>query len=253
MTIFCSMFAAVALAGVPAVTPAPRENLMDRHERHMVLARAGGAPIVFLGDSITQHWNRPDMGLPVWNRFFKEGALKAVNLGIGGDRTEHVLWRVQNGELDGFEAKLVILEVGINNIGQRPGAQEPAADTLAGIRAVLDEVRRRQPRAKVVLHPIFSRAAGESEPADVLQRRADAVNSELYKFCDGITVFWCDFNDRLTTADGHYPSSVAPDGLHPLTIGYEIWAAEILPYARAAAAGTDMPPSRFATRLLYAR
>jgi len=241
----CAAF--TVLADIPAATPATRdENWMNRHKNHLKLAQEGGAPIVFLGDSITEGWNHPDRGRPVWNRFFKTGALKAVNFGISADRTEHILWRVENGELDGFEAKLVVLMAGINNIGQR--GDEPPADTITGLKTIVDAVRRRQPNAKVLLHPIFPRAVAESQPAEALQHRADIVNFELFKFCDGVNVFWCDFNDRLTTADGRYPATVAPDGLHPINVGYEIWASEVLPYARAAVAGTDMPPSRFSTR-----
>ena len=233
------------LADIAAVTPATRDdNWMKRHEKHLKLAQAGGAPIIFIGDSITENWTHPDRGRVVWNRFFNEGVTKALNFGISADRTEHILWRVENGELDGFEAKLVVLMAGINNIDQRSFENEPPADTIIGIKTLLNAIKKHQPKAKILLHPIFPRAD------EGKQRRIDVVNFELWKFCDGINIFWCDFNDKLTTADGRYPCNIAPDGLHPNTIGYEIWASMVLPYARAAVADAEMPVQRFPARVM---
>ena len=244
----CAAFA--AFADIPGVTPVPRDaDWLKAHEKNVVLAKAGGAPVVFLGGDITWHWTYPDNGKPVWDRYARLGAPKAVNFGIRGDRTEHLLWRVENGELDGFEAKLVVLEAGLDNIRQRTFEEEPPADTMIAVKTLVNAICRRQPKAKVLVHPVFPTAVDGRETAADLQKRIDTVNFELWKFCDGFNVIWCDFLDKLTTADGRYPAGVSKDGLKPLTIGYEIWAAEVLPYARAAAAGTDLPPSRFPARL----
>jgi len=236
-------------AGLPALTPVPRDaDWLKRHEKHCELAKAGGAPVVFLGDDIAFHWTHPDYGGPVWDRYARMGAPKAVNFGIRDDRTEHILWRVENGALDGFEAKLVVLEAGLNNIARRPFDDEPPADTVVALQTLVRAVRRKQPKAKVLVHPVFPCASADGTLSNESQRRADIVNTELWKFCDGFDVVWCDFTDKLTTADGRYPVNYSLNGFLPLTIGYEIWAAEVLPYARAAVAGTPLPPSRFSTR-----
>lgn len=238
-----------ATAAIRAVTPVPRGDekgwWMKRHAEKLEAAKAGGAPIVFLGDSITHNWDKYDKGFQIWNRYFTNGAYRAINLGFSGDRTEHVLWRVENGELDGYAAKAVVLMIGTNNSGHFPVEKESPIDTILGIRAVIDAVRAKQPSAKVILHPIFPRGAG---PDDPIRRRNEIVNKTIEDFADGRSVVWCDFNDALLAPDGTLPREVMPDLLHPAKYGYRVWANAVLEPLNAILFGDPraLVPSRHA-------
>lgn len=250
----CLLVCAAAWADIPAVTPAVPDAAwttnwwMGRHEQKLKEAQAGGAPVVFLGDSITHFWETGDKGHDVWQKFFAEGPRRAINLGFSGDRTEHVLWRLDHGELDGFEAKVVVLMIGTNNTGHKPISEEPPADTIIGVRAVLDKIRAKQPTAKIVLCAIFPRGA---TPRDELRRRNAVVNHEIQRFADGKSIYWCDFSAQFLCADGTLPAEVAPDRLHPAQVGYEIWASAVMPFIdHALGPNRDLPlPSRFAPQV----
>ena len=235
-----------AYADILSVTPVPQNAdpngwWMRRHERNVARARAGGAPVVFIGDSITHFWETN--GRAQWEKSFAEGPFRALNLGFSADRTEHVLWRLDHGELDGYEAKAVVLMIGTNNTGHRPFAQEPPADTIIGVRAVLDKIRAKQPGAKIVLCPVFPRGA---TARDACRLRNDVVNREIRRFADGQTVLWCDFTARFLAPDGTLPAALFPDRLHPAAAGYEVWADGVRPfleYACAGGAARPCPPS----------
>jgi len=239
-----------AFGDIASVTPSPASAEWTRNwwgKRHAALveqAKKGGAPVVFLGDSITHFWE--STGREQWNRYFAEGPRRAINLGFSGDRTEHVLWRIDNGELDGYEAKVIVLMIGTNNTGHKSFYDEPPSDTIIGIRAILDKLRARQPKAKIVLSAIFPRGAAAN---DALRQRNDTVNHEIMRFADGKTVFWCDFTEQFLTADGYLPAEVMPDRLHPAAFGYEVWASAVLPYIDAAVEGRTMPPNRYASHI----
>ena len=249
---------AVAVAGlalavfgdIAAVTPSvpdaewTKNWWMKRHEEKMALVKAGGAQVVFIGDSITHMWET--RGKMQWDRTFAEGPRKALNLGFSGDRTEHVLWRIDHGELDGYEAKVVLLMIGTNNTGHKSFDEEPPVDTILGVRAVIDRIREKQPKAKIVLTAILPRGKTAEDP---LRRRNDVVNHEIMRFADGKNVFWCDFGDQLLTTDGFLSAEVMPDRLHPGDYGYEVWTAAVLPYIDAALEGRTMPPNRYGSRI----
>ena len=244
---FATLAAFPSAANIRAVTPCPPDAgwtkswWMPRHNQKLEQARAGGAPVVFVGDSITHNWE--SAGKVQWNKYFAAGRYRALNLGFSGDRTEHVLWRLDHGELSGYEAKAVVLMIGTNNTGHFPYEQEPPLDTIIGVRAVLDKIREKQPNAKIVFCPIFPRGADEKDACRVRNR---VVNAEVMRFADGKTVFWCDFTDQFLTKDGTLPAELFPDRLHPAAAGYEIWAAAIRPYLDAALDGAPMPPNRVA-------
>ncbi|MBR4614093.1 MAG: acetylglucosamine-6-sulfatase, partial [Kiritimatiellae bacterium] len=143
---------------------------MGRHEAKMKEVRAGGAPIVFLGDSITHFWE--SNGRAVWDRYFATGRYRALNLGFSGDRTEHVLWRIAHGELDGYNAKAIVLMLGTNNSGHFPIEKETPEDTIVGMKAVLMAIRDKQPQAKIILCAIFPRGRDAN---DACRRRNAAV------------------------------------------------------------------------------
>jgi lysophospholipase L1-like esterase len=200
----------------PATEPRPRDDA--RHQSFLEVARKGDIDLLFVGDSITDWWRQAARGLPVWDEYFTP--LKAANFGIAGDTTQGVLWRMQNGELDGFKAKLIVMMLGTNNINRNPND-----DIAAGNRVIIEEFRKRQPQAKVLLLGIFPRAVPADDP-----RRASikTINEILATFADNTNVFYMDIGDKFLASDGTLPADIMPDALHPNEKGYRIWAEAII-------------------------
>jgi lysophospholipase L1-like esterase len=195
---------------------------LPRHEAKLAEIRAhreAGRHIdlVFLGDSITQGWENE--GKAAWAENFAQ--YNAVALGFGGDRTENLLWRLQHGELDGMAPKAVVVMIGTNNTGER--LEDPAL-TVAGIQKNLDEIRKRQPQAKVLLLALFPR--GE-KPDDVTRRHNDRINALLPALADGRQVVFLDIGRALANPDGTLSKDILPDWLHLSPQGYEIWARSL--------------------------
>ncbi|MFT7771591.1 GDSL-type esterase/lipase family protein [Roseateles sp.] len=195
---------------------------LARHETKLAEIRAHGeagrrVDLVFLGDSITQGWENE--GKASWATHFARH--NAVALGFGGDRTENLLWRLQHGELDGMSPKAVVMMIGTNNTGDR--LEEPAL-TIAGIQKNLDEIRRRQPQAKVLLLALFPR--GE-KPDDLMRRHNARINALLPALADGEQVVFLDIGKALTNPDGTLSKDILPDWLHLSPQGYEIWARSL--------------------------
>lgn len=191
---------------------------LPRHEKKLQEKRrlvAAGTPpeIVFIGDSITEGWEKG--GRAVFERHY--AAHHAMALGFGGDRTENVLWRLQHGEIDGISPKVAVLMIGTNNAGHRG---ENPQTTAAGIKRLLDEIRQRLPRTKVLLLAIFPRGEG---PDDFLRGLNERVNKIIAGHADGRTVHFLDINAALLDADGKLSREVMPDLLHPSEKGYAIW------------------------------
>ncbi|MDO4569506.1 MAG: GDSL-type esterase/lipase family protein [Planctomycetia bacterium] len=192
-----------------------------RHEEKVALAKEGNVDIVFLGDSITHGWERP-AGEAIRKKYYDDR--NVLNLGFGADRTEHVLWRIQNGEIDGIQPKLLVLMIGTNNIGHRTSTP---AETVAGIKAILDELVARLPQTKIILHPIFPRGA---TPGDELRQKTAEVNKSLPALADGERILYVDFNDQYLTTDGILTREIMPDLLHPNATGYITWAEALEPF-----------------------
>jgi lysophospholipase L1-like esterase len=199
----------------PATEPTP-PRAMDRHDGFVEIARQGNIDVLFVGDSITDWWARS--GEAVWDQHF--APLRAANFGIAGDTTQGVLWRMRNGELAGFEAKLIVHMLGTNNINRNDNA-----DIVAGNRAILDEFRSRQPQAKVLLLGVFPRGEAADNP---FRSAIEEINSGLAGLADGRQVFYMDIGDRFLSGDGVLSPEVFPDGLHPNERGYQIWADAII-------------------------
>ena len=202
-----------------ATTPTPRDaGWVKRHEGFVAIAKKGDVDLLFLGDSITDGWRGG--GKAIWEKNY--APLKAANFGIGGDRTEHVLWRLQNGELDGIKPKLAVLMIGTNNLGGNK--DEEIAD---GIKAIVAELHKQTPEMKLLLLGIFPRGM---KPDDSARGRIQHINSIIAKLDDdGKTIKYLDIGNKFLEADGTLPKSIMPDGLHPNAKGYEIWAAAIAP------------------------
>lgn len=211
---------------------------LPRHEEKLAEARklvaAGHGPeVVFIGDSITQGWEKE--GREVWQRHY--AGHHALNLGFGGDRTENVLWRLQHGELDGLEPKVAVLMIGTNNTGHR--AENPET-TAAGIKHLVDEIRQRLPAAKVLLLATFPR--GE-KPGDSLRDINERVNRIIAGQADGRSIFFLNINAALTDSDGTLSKDVMPDLLHPNAKGYAIWQREMQPLLQELLGRSPAPPS----------
>lgn len=214
----CLLTGASAHTAVEAV---PKDGRwMARHESFVEIARSGGVDVLFLGDSITDFWR--SAGRSVWDREW--APLKAANFGISADRTQHVLWRIRNGELDGIDPKVIVLMIGTNNTGMERGSATPRntpAEAIDGVKAVVQELRSRRPSARILLLGIFPRG----EPGDLERRQIAEINAAISRLHDGDAVTYLDIGDQFLAPDGSIPADVMPDKLHPGEKGYEIWAA----------------------------
>lgn len=193
------------------------------HESFLARAKSP-MDILFLGDSITEGWIKAPH---VWDHFY--GMLRPANFGIGGDQTQHVIWRIENGELDGTHPKVVVLMIGTNNSSAHTAEEIAAAD-----KKIVELIRAKIPETKVLLLAIFPRGARkdaqgvvtEAAMADASKRMAaiKGANAELAKLDDGKSVRFLDIGDKFLGQDGKIPWQLMPDQLHPTTAGYQLWA-----------------------------
>jgi lysophospholipase L1-like esterase len=204
----------------PLTTPVPANE--KRHAEFLEIARAGNIDLLFIGDSITDWWR--NRGRAVWDRTW--APLQAANFGIAGERVEQLLWRVQNGALAGFQAKVIVLMIGTNNLRRTPSND----DIAGGIAFLAAEIHKRQPQARVLVLGIFPRDAA---PGTENRQRIQAINAQLAKLEDRKALFYMDIGDRFLAPDGTIATDVMYDGLHPAERGYEIWAEAILPRVKA--------------------
>lgn len=204
-----------------ALTPDARAQdwWMPRHEEKLEDPDREDANLLFLGDSITQGWE--GTGKDVWDRYYED--FGSFNIGFSGDRTEHVLWRLQNGEVDGMNPELTVLMIGTNNTGHR---QDPPECTARGIEMILDELKERLPETKILMLAIFPR--GET-PDDPLRQLNNEINNRIQSFADNNRVYFLNINDAFLDDNGRLPESIMPDMLHPNEYGYEIWAEQMEP------------------------
>ncbi|MBL9090616.1 MAG: GDSL family lipase [Planctomycetaceae bacterium] len=201
-----------------SVTPVPRDaKWMVRHNLINSRAVPGEVDVIFLGDSITQGWE--GAGKEAWAKHF--APLKAMNAGIGGDRTEHVLWRLDNGNIKGITPKVAVIMIGTNN--SRTNTSEQIAD---GIKAIVAKLREKLPETKILLLAIFPRGADNNDP---LRKVNQGANDIVKSLDDGKTVFFLDIGPKFLTAEGVLEKSVMPDLLHLTPAAYETWAAAIEP------------------------
>ena len=181
--------------------------------------------VVLFGDSIMHfwEWKHPKS----WAKFTKGRTV--LNLGYGGDKTQNLLWRMEHGELDGYTAKCIVLMIGTNN--NSANDSDPAA-VAEGVKKVVAGIRSRQPKAKLILHPIFPRGCSADSARHVAARqRNDKTNELLRKFAeeDGKLVY-VDFNDKLVDESGWVPKSLMADEIHPTDAGYDIWMDALAPH-----------------------
>jgi len=204
-----------------AVTPSDLlgvEWWARRHQQVLDRVAQGNVDLIYVGDSITHGWEGG--GNAVWQQYY--APRNAVNMGFGGDRTQHVLWRLEHGEVDGISPKLAILMIGTNNSGGNDNTAEEIAD---GIKAICAEMRAKLPKTKILILAIFPRGEGPSP-----QREKNAKASELAsKIADGKHIFYLDINDKFLGANQTLSKDIMPDLLHPNEKGYQIWAEAVEP------------------------
>jgi lysophospholipase L1-like esterase len=212
-----------------AIKPVLHPGTEKRHESFNEISKKGEAKLVFLGDSITHGWD--GKGKAVWEKYW--APLKAANFGIGGDRTEHVLWRLDHGNFDGLKPKAIVLMIGTNNTGHQGRPQKEldgavyqctAQQTAEGVKAILGRLKAKCPKTKILVLAIFPRGASNE---DKLRQQNEATNRIIKGFADNKTVFFMDINAKFLQPDGMLSKEIMPDLLHPNEKGYEIWADAI--------------------------
>ena len=214
-----SPFPAVPPGVNSATYPAPRLDWLQRVALNNDRAHkaADSIQLIFDGDSITDFWQ--SRGKDVWTQFY--GKLNAFDFGISGDRTEHLLWRLSQGQVDGIHPKLIALMIGTNNTGTN--TPEQIAD---GVKEVIAGYQKHCPDAVILLQAIFPRA---EKPTDPSRLKVKATNEIISKFADGKKVIYTDFGDKFLNADGTMSKETMGDFLHPSLKGYQIWAEAIQP------------------------
>jgi lysophospholipase L1-like esterase len=216
----------------PAVRGIERtdENSRIVHQELLAKRKQGKIDVYFVGDSITRRWGTSDSAwsalLANWRKNFH--GWNAADFGWGGDTVENILWRLENGELDGVDPKVVVVMGGTNNIGKEPpsGENDPRIDQIVrGIEAILAVCREKAPKATIVLMGITPRT---DNPA--VMPIVEAVNERIASFADGKKVRFVDINAKLVDENGTFREGMAqPDGLHLDVGAYQVWADAIRP------------------------
>jgi len=216
----------------PAVIPdasvgAPKEGnkrFFEKHASFLARAKSGPIGLLFLGDSITEGWTKAPH---IWDHSF--GQYQPANFGISGDQTQHVIWRIEQGELAGIAPKVLVLMIGTNNTTWHTAEQIAAAD-----RRIVELIRAKLPQTKILLLAIFPRGLDKNKegwinPSTFRMDKINAVNAELAKLDDGKMIRFLDINAKFLGQDGKIPYGIMPDQLHPNAAGYQIWADAITP------------------------
>ena len=203
----------------PATEPVPRfqrPGWPERHERYAARAAAGPIDLLFLGDSITQRWEQAP---EVWDQFY--GHRRAVAMGIDNDGTQQLLWRLDHANLEGVSPKLVVLLIGINNIGN-DGVE--AEELNEGITAVLAKIREKCPAARVLILGIlpYGQSLHPGRPETIAE-----TNARLARLADGERVHFLDIGACFLLSDGAVDWTLLHDGVHPSPAGYEVFAQAI--------------------------
>jgi lysophospholipase L1-like esterase/thiol-disulfide isomerase/thioredoxin len=221
-----------AWAQPTTVTPVPRTDQwwVQRHEAMNERVKQGGVDVVFIGDSITQAGEGE--GKKAWAKYF--APMRAVNLGIGGDRTQHVLWRLDHGNLEGISPKAAVIMIGTNNSN---GADNTAEEVAEGIKAIVAKVRGKSPGTKILLLGIFPRGEGHNAQREKIA----AVNAAISTLDDGEQVHYLDIGDKFLSADGTLSKEIMPDYLHLSEKGYQIWAEAVAPRVGVLAGARSIP------------
>ena len=229
LAITAAMLAAVAVAQDakpnPATSPSPFPADYSAQPYYRINARVkkGNVDLIFIGDSITQNWD--GINVPgadkVWNKYY--GNRNAVNMGITSEGTQHTLWRLDHGNIDGISPKLAVLMIGTNNAGNTGHTSEQIVE---GVTAVVKKLRTKLPTTKVLVLAIFPRGPNTH---DHLRQVVSKANEGIAKLADDKMVFFLDIGPKFLAADGTLSKDIMPDYLHPNAKGHAIWAEAIEP------------------------
>lgn len=232
VSLVCAMaLAPVSYAENTAITPVPGGGARwaARNDAMNARVKRGHVDLIFIGDSIVEHWDA--VGKPVWDHYY--GKRNAVNLGISGDRTQNVLWRLEHGNIDGISPKLAIVMIGQNNGPFNTGKQ-----IAAGVTAIIHVLREKLPKTKILLLAIFPRRE-KPTPERVVLAKANAI---IAKLADHRHIFYMDVNHLFLRPDGSIPKSLMPDFEHPNEEGHRIWAQAIEPEVAKLMGDTPVKP-----------
>lgn len=220
---FIAIASIVQAQSVPAGQPAPRTDTNSKlaHEQLLAKAKQGRTDVYFEGDSIARRWGATDYPqfLDNWKKNFFGWSVG--DFGWGADRVENILWRLENGELDGVDPKVIVLLAGTNNL-----SNTSAEDVTKGLAAVVRVMREKAPKAVIVVTAIFPRNDNMA-----LLPKIDAINGSLAKLADGKTIRYLNINDKLAGPDGKLFDGMLNDRdkLHPTLNGYQVWADALKP------------------------
>ena len=199
-----------------ALNPVPRQGgWMKRHQSFNTRVAKGNVDLVFIGDSITQGWEGRGKG--VWEKFY--GKRNTVNLGIGGDRTQHVIWRLDNGNLKDITPKAAVIMIGTNNSGSN--SSKEIAD---GVRAIVKQIRAKSPKTQILLLGVFPRGTNNEDKRRQVNEGANKIFSKLD---NGKYVHYLDIGPKFLEKNGTLTREIMPDLLHLSEKGYTIWAESI--------------------------
>jgi len=190
-----------------------------RHDEKRERAKSTEVDVIFIGDSITHAWENE--GAEVWQEYYQDR--NAFNLGFSGDRTEHLLWRLENGAVDAMKPALAVLMIGTNNAGHR---MDPAIYVAEGIERIVSDLRKRLPKTRVLVVGIFPRHVS---PYNEMRRRNDEVNRLISRLDNGESVHYLDIGRGFLNEDGTLRRDLMPDLLHPNAAGYRVWAEAMEP------------------------
>jgi lysophospholipase L1-like esterase len=197
----------------------------DRHKAKVKEAAESNHDLIFIGDSITHFYDRVgDFGISVWDKYYKHR--NAMNLGFGGNTTGKVIWRLQNGQIEGQAPKVCVLMIGTNNTHV---SKDKAENTYKGIERIVEVLKQKLPSSKILVLSIFPRGKDHSDP---LRQENQRVNKMLPNLADNKTVFHLNINQAFLDKEGDLSRKLMPDLLHPNTKGYQVWAKAMEPKLR---------------------
>jgi lysophospholipase L1-like esterase len=210
----------------PADMPTARTdaNSMLAHQQLLEKRTTGRIDVYFVGNSITRRWGATDYPALLANWTSNFFGWNAADFGWGGDRIEHMLWRIEHGELDGVNPKVIVILAGTNNVGNVPGGDEKIAAITRGLRALVDLCQRKAPGATIILTGIFPRNDNMAVVPEITR-----INANIARFADGKQIRYVNSNGVLADADGRLHDGLMMDKLHPTVKGYQLWADALKP------------------------
>jgi lysophospholipase L1-like esterase len=233
LTVKLTLLATVITLGLTSLTAADASigepkygnaRFFRYHADFLERGAKGPVGVLFIGDSITAGWAAKS---EIWDKAW--GDYQPANFGIGGDQTQHVIWRIEQGELDKVNPKVVVLMIGTNNLGGHT-----APDIAAANGKIVSMIHAKLPETKVLLLGVFPRGprtnrGGIPDPHEEKMRMIGEINQELAAMDNGSNIRYLDLGPKFMSADGTIAKAIMPDQLHPSAAGYEIWVEGMKP------------------------